>query len=113
MMYGSRLVRQRPRMVASHLNPERLVPAWDDPDELDVVGFLDAAATSEDPDVSREEAVSSATLYVDDPAVDIRRGDRITDGVRSWRVQGFPAAPMNPFDGWQPYVVVNLREVKG
>ena len=36
-MHGSRLVRQRPRMVASHLNPERLVPAWDDPDELDVV----------------------------------------------------------------------------
>lgn len=113
MEYGSRLVRQRPRLVASNVNPARMVPDWEQVDELEVVGFVDSAQTGESPDVGREEAISSATLYVDDVGADIRRGDRITDGVRSWRVQGFPLAPKNPFDGWQPYLVVSLREIKG
>ena len=58
MEYGSRLVRQRPRMMPSEVNPARMIPDWEHTDELDVVGFVDSAQTEESVDVGREEAIS-------------------------------------------------------
>lgn len=113
MDFPTTLRRQRARQVADPMNPRRTVESWDDPDEITLAGFLDSESSSEVTSASREELIGTATLYLDDATVDVRRGDLITDGVHKWRVQGYPAAPMNPFTGWRPYIEIRLQEVTG
>lgn len=113
MDFPTALRRLRPKQVQDPMNPRRTVESWDETDELVLAGFLDSEASSEVTGASREELVHTATLYLDDPTADVRRGDLITDGTHKWRVQGFPAAPMNPFTGWRPYIEIRLQEVTG
>lgn len=106
-------VRQRARQVTDPMNPDRTISTWENPVEIDVVGFLDSASSTEVQGASRAEVVTSADLHLPDALVDVKRGDRITDGDRTWVVEGFPPAPVNPFTGWQPYKVARLKEVVG
>ena len=113
MEHPTTLKRVRARQVADPMNPRRTIESWDDPDEITLAGFLDSESSSEVTSASREELIGTATLYLDDATADVRRGDLITDGVHKWRVQGYPAAPMNPFTGWLPYIEIRLQEVTG
>ena len=40
-------------------------------------------------------------------------GDRIRQGSRVWEVVEFPENDRNPFSGWQPTLVVALKEANG
>lgn len=113
MEHPTTLKRVRARQVPDPMNPRRTIEDWDKPDELSLPGFLDSESSSEGTDAVREKATSTATLYLDDTTIDVVRGDRIVQGDRSWTVQGFPSAPMSPFTGWSPYLVVDLEEVTG
>lgn len=113
MDYPTGLRRLRPKQVQDPMNPRRTVESWDETDELVLAGFLDSETSSEVTGASREELIHTVTLYLDDVTVDVRRGDLITDGTHKWLVQGFPAAPMNPFTGWRPYLEITLKEVVG
>ena len=83
MDFPSRFIRRRPRKVPDPVNPRRMIESWD------------------------------TTNDIEDTTLDVARGDLITDGAHSWRVDGFPATPKNPFTGWQPYLVIRLKEVRG
>lgn len=113
MEHPTTLKRVRARQVPDPMNPRRTIEDWDKPDELPLPGFLDSESSSEASNATRAELVSTATLYLDDTAADVRRGDLITDGTHKWRVQGYPTAPMNPFTGWRPYLEIKLEEVTG
>ncbi|OLO60629.1 hypothetical protein BKH24_05830 [Actinomyces oris] len=113
MDFPSRFIRRRPRKVPDPVNPRRMIESWDTTDDIELHGFLDSQDSDEDPGPVRSEVSTTATLYVEDTTLDVARGDLITDGVHSWRVDGFPATPKNPFTGWQPYLVIRLKEVRG
>lgn len=114
MEFPDTFIRLRPGRLRDEMNPRRTVRSWDaGTEEITLAGFLDSEDPGEQPSASRSELVTTAVLYLADTQADVRRGDRITDGERTWDVQGFPAAPRNPFTGWRPYKVVNLQEVRG
>lgn len=113
MVFPSRFTRRRPRKVPDPVNPRRMIESWDTTNDIELHGFLDSQDSDENPGPVRSEVSTTATLYVEDTTLDVARGDLITDGAHSWRVDGFPATPKNPFTGWQPYLVIRLKEVRG
>lgn len=103
--------RQRARRVPDPYNPDAEVFDWSNPTEATVHGYLEAGTSSEQSDPVRSHLVGYATLVLpDQPDADVRRGDRIVQGEKTWTVQGFPNAPRNPFTGWCPGLFVRLKE---
>ncbi|CRH93341.1 hypothetical protein QP426_00645 [Pauljensenia sp. UMB1235] len=113
MEFSERFERLRQVLVPSATNPDRMVKSADFGEPVEFFGFLDSQSSVESSSVGREQVQVSATLFVSDLSVDIRRGDRIRSGERLWKVLGFPPAPMNPFTGWRPYREIRLAEVVG
>ncbi|MBB2956972.1 hypothetical protein [Pseudoclavibacter helvolus] len=107
-------VRERATRVDNAYNPKNPAHDWTNPSTLTVVGFLDTGASAgSGAEPNRNQTVSSAELHLPDAAADVQLGDRIRDGDRVWSVEGFPAADVSPFTGWQPVKTVRLREVHG
>lgn len=94
-------------------NGRRTVPDWTIPDELEFNGFIASQTSAMTPEGAREENVATAMLTVEDPGIDIRRGDRIVFSGRTFIVDGVPEADANPFTGWCPTMQVRLQEVLG
>ncbi len=112
--FGRPLKRLRADAVYDPYNPLKMVPDWDgELNELAFNGFISTASSVMSPDGAREQAVTSVTLTVADPTVDIRRGDRIKDGGRVYVVDVVPSVDASPFTGWQPTLEVGLLEVEG
>lgn len=90
------------------------IPDWANTTETTITGFLAHQSSVETPDENRDELAETATLTVDQPEADIRVGDRVReeDG-RLWQVEGIPVSETNPFTGWRPVTVVNLRRWEG
>lgn len=115
------LIRLRRQNKPDPYNPDRQVPtSWDQAVSAQIKGVLVAITSTEHPGAShpaalREDIAYTAQLIIDDPKADIQRGDRIClpDHSHCWDVQGFPQANQNPFTGWQPTLVCNLKEVRG
>lgn len=113
MRFPTEIVRLRAALVPSDYNPDDLVADWANPDRKPLAGFVDAQSSAELADPVRSESVTTTTVYLDDVHADIRRGDRVEYAGGTWTIEGFPAAPMNPFTGWQPYLIVSLQLVVG
>ena len=112
--YTTTFVRQRAVIVSDPYDPDSEgVPDWATPDEIEVYGYLASRSSVEQPGAVREQVVTAKQLVLDDPGVDVERGDRIKQGSHVWTVTGFPATDVNPFTGWQPTLVCNLEEVVG
>lgn len=112
--FGRPLKRLRAPLVEDPYNPSRTVPDWDgELDALAFKGFIATTSSVMSPDGAREQAVTTVTLTVADPTVDIRRGDRIKDGDHVYTVDVVPSTDANPFTGWQPTLEVGLQEVEG
>lgn len=110
----SEFMRERATLVVDPYNPDAPgVPSWDNPDTLTVYGYLVSQSSTEQSDPVRSQLVTTKQLVLDDPTVDVRRGDRIRQGANLWTVMGIPEADVNPFTGWQPTRVCNLEEVTG
>lgn len=113
MTFGLEMKRLRAAEVADPYNGRRTVPDWENPDELAFCGFIASQSSAMTPDGSREENVSTSMLTVEDAGIDIRRGDRIVFGGRTFVVDGVPETDANPFTGWRPTMQVRLQEVLG
>jgi len=113
MNYLDTFTRQRARRVPDPYNPDSEVYDWADPVEVSVDGYFEAGSSSEQSDPVRNQVLSFSTLVIEDPDADVRRGDRIVQGEKTWTVQGFPTAPRNPFTGWRPGLFVRLKEGTG
>ena len=112
--HTSEFVRERATLVVDPYDPDAPgVPSWDAPDTLTVDGYLASQSSTEQSDPVRSQLVTTKQLVLDDPDVDVRRGDRIRQGDNLWTVTGIPEADVNPFTGWQPTRVCNLEEVTG
>ena len=112
--FGRPLKRLRASLAEDPYNPARTVPDWDgEVDELAFNGFIAMASSVMTPDGAREQAVTAVTLTVADPTGDIRRGDRIKDGLHVYTADVAPSGDANPLTGWQPTLEVGLQEVEG
>lgn len=113
MTFGVKMRRQRAAQVKDSYNAMRTVPDWSTVDELDFYGFIASQSSAMTPDGAREENTATSILTVEDPGVDIRRGDRIVSDGRTFSVDGVPETDANPFTGWQPTMQVRIQEVTG
>lgn len=112
--YTTTFIRQRAVIVSDPYDPDgEGVPDWSAPDEIEVYGYLASRSSVEQPGAVREQVVTTKQLVLDDPGVDVERGDRIKQGAHVWTVTGFPATDVNPFTGWQPTRVCDLVEGVG
>lgn len=113
MKYLQQFDRQRARRVPDPYDPDATVEDWTDPIVLPLAGYFDASSSTEQTDPVRDLVLTTRTLVVPDPDADVRRGDRIVQGEKTWTVEGFPDAPTNPFTGWRPGLFIRLREGVG
>ena len=115
MGHLEQFVRLRAGLIPDPYDPDSVIAEdWANLDRLTFRAYISSGASTESAADRREQVVSRSVLVVPDPAIDIRRGDRIEDDAgRVWTVQGFPARDQNPFTGWRPTLVVALEEVRG
>ena len=105
----------RPRETADPYNPDTTVTDWSQPTTFTVNGFMASQTSAEQAgEPGQERLVTRRVLTVPDPDAGIQRGDRVTgpDG-RTFEVEGYTARDMNPFTGWRPTLVCQLRETTG
>lgn len=113
-MATSEFIRQRATLEEDPYDPDAPgVPNWSSPAEITVSGYFASQSSTEQADPVRSQLITTKQLVLDDPEVDVVRGDRIRQGPKVWVVNGFPEADTNPFTGWQPTLVCNLEEVVG
>lgn len=112
-MYLDSFTRQRAGRKPAPNNPDREVDDWSIPDELPIEGYWEMGSSDEQVDATRKQALTTRTLVIFNPDIDVRRGDRIKQGEKVWTVQGFPDAPRNPFTGRRPGLWVRLLEGVG
>lgn len=111
--HTTEFVRQRAKLIVDPYDPDSAVEDWGSPDEITLTGYFASSSSTEQTDEVREQVVTAKQLVIDDPAADVRRGDRIKLGERVWSVEGFPEDDMNPFTGWRPTLVARLEEWRG
>lgn len=112
-MHLDGFTRQRAARISDPYNPDAEVYDWTNPDELALEGYFEPNSSTEQLDPVRNQVVTVYLLVLWDPDADVRRGDRIVQGDKTWTVQGFPSAPKNPFTGWQPHKFVRIVEGVG
>lgn len=114
MGHATTLTRIRYGTKPNPYNPDREIPDPSKSDKLEFQGFISTVSSATTPDAARQETVTTATLTVPDPAVDITVGDRVREpSGRIWQVDGIPTADANPWTGWRPTLEANLTEWKG
>ncbi|UOE45475.1 hypothetical protein [Agromyces larvae] len=114
--FGEPVVRERRTPVTNPYDPGATVPGpWDGPlDELPIDGAFIGSSTSTAPsDATRQQVLTSKSLFCVDPAVDVQVGDRIRRGSEVYYVNARPEADTNPFTGWQPVVEIPLDMTEG
>lgn len=107
------VVRQRAGRIADPYDPDSFVDDWESPDEIEVSGYFASQSSTEQADPVRDQVVTTKAFVIADPGADVDRGDRIKLGARVWTVEGFAEMDINPFTGWQPTRVCNLKEARG
>jgi hypothetical protein len=122
--FGQTIYRDRRDQVTDPYNPSRTADGdWDAALTITLAGAFIASSSSVSPsDATRDEILTNKSLYVTDPAADVRPRDRIrtagmafdgSDGTRPFYVRVRPDADINPFTGWQPVVEIPLELVEG
>ncbi len=112
--HGATVYRQRARQVLDPYSQKPIPADWTNPDELALDGaFVASSSTAVTATATRTQVLEAKSLYLDDPDADVREGDRIRVGGLIYTIDGFPAADMNPFTGWQPVRELPLTRSKG
>lgn len=113
--FAQAVTRQRRQTTASPYNPSKTVPGdWTNPSELTLTNaFVASSSTAGLTDAARAQIITRKSLYLGDPAQDVKPGDRIVDGADIYEVDAMPAADTNPFTGWTPVKEIPLKGVVG
>jgi hypothetical protein len=102
--HGELVERGRRPLVDDPYNPERQVPGeWADAETIELEeAFVASSSAAAVPDATRSQILGSKSLYLTDVDADVKVGDRIRAGSRTYYVNSIPEADVNPFTGWQP-----------
>lgn len=122
--FGTTVFRDRRPLGADPYSPakQRRVSDWDPELTIELPGaYLDPASSSAIANGTRAEILTSATLFLTNAAADVVSGDQIRVGGTkedlasgvAYQVEARPAAPTNPFTGWQPVIEIPLTLVEG
>lgn len=112
---GVTVLRDRRPMVEDPYNPARTVQGeWEAAETVTITGaYVDLVSSTSPPDGARTSTESRYVLYLNNPAADVVKGDRIRVGDLTLYVNDVPHSPRNPFTGWQPVRVVPLDHTLG
>lgn len=108
--HGQKVHRDRRKQVPDPYNPAKTVPGpWSDADTIELDGaFVASSSSTAVTDATRSQVLASKSLYVTDPDVDVKVGDRIRAGSGTYYVNELPDADQNPFTGWRPVKEIPL-----
>ena len=105
--------RLRARPVTDPYSDDVVAADWADPDVLPLPGaFIAQSSTARALTAGRTQILESKSLFCA-PTADVRVGDKIRAGGIVYEIDGFPAADVNPFTGWQPVCEVPLTRAAG
>jgi hypothetical protein len=133
--HGATVYRLRGGTVPDPYNPDAQIPEnWDEPEVIVIDGaFVAQTSTSMLRTATREQALESKSLF-DPIEADIRKGDRIFEGIfepplppdaalvpegtvlqgHVYTIDGIPpAADSNPWTGWTPPREIPLTRYDG
>lgn len=85
---------------------------WEEASRHDIAGCAVAVGASAETTGTSDTLTVDATVYAPVGA-DVTATDRVLIGSAVYDVQGQPWAPVNPFTGWAPGVVVSLVHHEG
>lgn len=113
--HGELVVILRARRVIDPYSGELEDLDWTDPIEIPYPGCaVEPRSTDEPFDIERWRApVITGIRVFGPPDMDVTADDRALVRGEVWEVDGDPARPVNPWTGWRPGTVVQLRKVRG
>lgn len=113
--FGRTVLRLRGAPIIDPYSGEQIDEDWNNPDVLSIPGaFVAQTSTSMLTTATREQALEAKSLFCNE--VDVRKGDRIQDGIDGpvYSIDGIPpAADTNPWTGWTPPREIPLRRGVG
>ena len=111
--FGTTVTRLRRKEVLDPYSKKPTLGDWSDPDKKDLEGaFIAQSSTTRNTTATRTQLLEEMSLYCS-PDDDVQGLDRVTDGTATYTVDGIPAAPLNPFTGWQPLREIPLQRAIG
>ena len=113
---ATRFKRLRAARYPSPYNPSDTVEDWDLSEELEFQGVLTQSSSTRTVDGLREQTGTSGYITSNDPALDVRAGDRILavpDDGRRWEVSADPSRDVNAFTGFSPTIEIPITEWRG
>lgn len=113
--HGQTVHRDRRKSIPDPYNPANPKPGpWSDADTIDLAdAFVASSSSNASSDAIRSQVLSTKSLYVTDPYVDVQVGDRIRVGSSIFYVNEIPESDVNPFTGWQPVKEIPLDHTLG
>lgn len=102
--------------AASEIDPysqEAVETDWTSPASLDIPGCAFNPGRSAEPTQDARNAVITQPEVYAPFGSDVLSGDRLVVHGDTYDVDGKPAAWQSPFTGWEPGLVITLKEVEG
>lgn len=119
MRFNQKVWRWRRPPVPNPRNPdETRLGSWADSEVVEIEGAAVLSTSQYAVQTeTRLQALTSKSLFLDDPHADVRRLDGISTkpggSEPEFIVEVVPVADVNPFTGWQPALEVPLKGVHG
>lgn len=108
--HGELVERDRRPAEVDPYNPERVTPgSWDDAETIELQeAFVASSSSTAVQDATRSQILGSKSLYLTDVDADVKVGDRIRAGGRTYYVNEIPESDTSPFTGWRPVQEIPL-----
>ena len=111
--HGETVTRLRATSAVDPYSDEPTQSDWTSPDSLDIPGCgFNPGQSSEPTQEARNAVITQPEVYAPTGS-DVLAGDRLVVRGDTYDVDGKPAVWRSPFTGWQPGVVIVLKEVEG
>lgn len=111
--FGETVTRLRATPATDPYSGEATGLDWSSPSSLTIEGCgFNPGQSSEPLQDARNAVITQPEVYAP-PGSDVLPGDRLVVRGVTYEVDGRPAAWRSPFTGWEPGMVIALKDVEG